>query len=241
MALPPPPPSAGHPAAGAPAAGARPGRRAVVAPGEVRPARWWYWIAGALVLGGTVLGLLLGARAVVGLFRLQELEEFVSGESFDVALDPDEPKSVYVHQPDENTPPAVACSGDAPPGAAIELIRTELETAVFHGTELWVEEYEVEVSSAGGYTIECRALDTLGELRLGLGPRSDPLGSLNRFSLAGLLGTAATGAGVVLGLVVGLKRSRHRRRLLAERSLPAPGHLPASPGRPPGWPAHRPG
>jgi hypothetical protein len=190
---------------------------AVVDPSELRPRRWWYWLAGTLVAGGTAVGMVVTTQAVVGLVRVSDMQAFRPGEEFEVELRPEAPTSIYVRQGDADIVPLVDCTATAPTGATIDLSETDLTTSVLHDGDVWVAEYDVDVSRAGTFAIECRGFASLTDLELGIGPRADPLAAVNRVGGWGLLSAASIGAGVIIGLVVGLRRTAHRRRLVAGR------------------------
>jgi hypothetical protein len=215
VALPMPPPPASRPP---PQYG---GRAPVVDPAELRPRRWWYGLAGAVA--GLLAGAVAGVRAVLGLFQMTQLERFTTDEPFDVDLGPGEPTSIYVRQDDADTLPLVDCSAEASAGATIDLTEPDLTTTVLSDGDIWVAEYDVDVSASGTFTIECRGFESLEELELGIGPRADPLAIVDRNGPWMLVAAGLTGAGVAIGLVVGLRRTSHQRRLMAGRRAGPPG------------------
>jgi hypothetical protein len=174
-------------------------------------------MAGALVVIGVVVGMVLGAQALIGLVRLSDLHRFTTGEEVDVELRPEQPTSIYVRQDEADTLPLVDCEATAPAGRSIDLSQTDLQTVVLHDGDTWVPEYDIDVSGAGRFTITCEAFNGLSDLALGIGPRADPAATVNRYGRRGLLAVLLIGVGVVLGLVVGLRRVSHQRRLLVER------------------------
>jgi hypothetical protein len=174
----------------------------------------WYGVAGLLLAGGMLGGMVVGTQAVLGLVRVDDLQRFTTGETVDVELDPDEPASIYVRQDDTGTLPRVDCSATPPPGQTIDLDATDLTTTVLSGGGVWVAEYDVDVSGAATYAVACRDFRGFAQLQLGIGRRADPMATVNRFRGAGLVCTAATAAGIVLGLVVLLERSADKRRRL---------------------------
>ncbi|MGH3735097.1 MAG: hypothetical protein ACRDT6_05685 [Micromonosporaceae bacterium] len=231
-----------------------------VSPSELRPGRGGYWIAAAIAVLGMILGC---AGAVLGGFSLagevpKMTQEFRVGESATVKLEAGKEWAVYVDNPalrgsnrtGTSALPEVECSGTASGGGG-EITLTEPSGNFTFGDNrrYWQLVYEVKVDKTGSYHIECGTSDSmLRDPTFGVGPALDPGGIVAKVfgSLGALLGIPCLGFIVagVLAMVVGLRRSSHKKRLQAERAAgggypggpPAGGYPGGPPAAPPGYP-----
>ncbi len=195
----------------------------MVSPGELRPARWWYWIAGALGLLGAIGGVVTGLQGLGNIFRFSDVDELAVGESARVDLGPEQPVSIYALERLDGTVPVIRCVGVPVAAGSIDLVPPDLDTYVFNGSGSWRSMYDIDVSEAAPYRLECDALGGLepGD-RLGLAPTGSPRAAIGQFGRSALFGLFGLGAAIVVCLVVAIGRSNHKRRLLAQRRPPPP-------------------
>lgn len=202
----------------------------VVDPKELRPARWWYWIVGALGLVGAVGGAITLVQGLASFLQFADVEELTVGESARIELDPTEPMTIYALERTDGTVPLINCAGFPVSEGSIDLNASDLDSYVFNGRGSWRSMYDIEVTEAAPYRLECDAMvvpepgDRVGLARTGM-----PTAAIGWFGVAALFGFVGLGGSIVIGLVVGIRRSNHRRRLLAERRPPTPRWPP------PGW------
>ncbi|MGH3748267.1 MAG: hypothetical protein ACRDT8_12820, partial [Micromonosporaceae bacterium] len=203
-----------------------------VSPGELRPNRWWYAVAGGIALLGLCAGVTL---AGLGFWSLRsELPQmravFSDGQPATVTLSKSKPSAIYVRVPQSDTTlPSFksTCTGKALDGGSFAVSRPEynLNTGANGGGDTWRVEHKITVSQSGKYQITCEPInrsDAPDEVTYGIGP-APRFGSIfgKIFGTVGaLLGGPCCGllVGGVIALVVGLRRNTHKNRLAAERS-----------------------
>ena len=217
-------------------------------PKELRPGRIWFF-AGAVVL---VLGLIGGIVGfIVTLFNtvsLPELQHRVQ-ESESVGFELSGTETVNL---------GLYSNGNAVPNDCVLIDDTGLETGFdppgysHNGTlngESWRLVALLNDVAPGEYTLDCR--ETGMGATYALGDIGDGEEGILRGALTGvgfMLGLPAVGliAGVTIMVMTGVRRSRHRRQLIAERAQGQPG-WPGHPGGPgqhggyPGQPGGYPG
>jgi hypothetical protein len=188
---------------------------------ELRPRRAWYWLAGALALVSTVV-----AAAQVGLLVgdivLPRIDSFPSGETAVVTLEAGGDDGIYVLARPDGTAPELDCSASAMDGGTIELGRPTLDWSVVDGGEVWYLEHTLEVGRTGRYRLTChtRPDAALGDA-FGVGSVIDLGGAARQSLVSTAVMYGGLGAAMVICLVVALRRSSHRTRLLAARRPPA--------------------
>jgi hypothetical protein len=196
---------------------------------DLRPTRGWYVVGGALAFVG-----LAGAAVLVGvgfgsLLGDTDVTPFSIGEPTVFTVDPDEPRQVYVSERINGDIAEIDCTAEAVDEGSVTLDRPSFESYVFDGDDAWVGVYDVEVTRAGDYSFDC---DVLGVRRatdqVALGPRIGIAGFFGALLGGALSALVGLGLGATIVIVVAVRRSRHRRRLLAEWQYP--------PTRPGSWP-----
>lgn len=201
----------------------------VVSRRELRPGRWWYWVAAVLGLAGAVAAAVSFFQGITQVIQFGPIDRFEIGEEATFEIDPDDPHAVYALERDDLSIPFVDCSAFAEDGGSVDLVAPRYEGYITNGDGSWVSIYDIEVSGRGRYTFECDGFPGFrpGDA-IGLGPQIDPAAFASRVGLAGLFALVGLGGALVIGLIVSIRRSGHKRRLTVERQPPAPP-------MPPGW------
>ena len=193
---------------------------------ELRPRRFWYWVAGAVAVLGVLAGIAAGAFAAVSAAGVSKtvaeldprLRAVPIGVPTPVDLDPGRDWAVYASS--AGPTPQVSCGGD---GLTVTDAQRDLTTT--RDAVTWQETQLVRVAEAGRYSIICtspdrttrfalgRALDPAAADRIGGRILGTVLGFVGAFALASL----GVLAGGVIVLVVAL------RRRTSGRAATAPG------------------
>ncbi|MFJ9939230.1 hypothetical protein [Streptomyces erythrochromogenes] len=184
---------------------------------ELRPSRRWYVAAGAIAV------VLILMAVVIGVLRFNSATEavdtghpFANGKTVTLRLDPGSEKSIWIRDEEFGPIASPKCSITGPgdprltgPGVDVFLARHET----------WNPLHAIEVSRAGDFEVTC---SSHAESQYAIGDAG------GFFALAGWLALAIALAvlGVILCavivLVTAVRRTRHRKRLLADRH---PAHV----------------
>lgn len=195
---------------------------------DVRPRRIWYVVAAllALVLAGAGVAF-IAVTLKDAVHAVDTARSFSSGDSRTFGFVQGETKAIYVSQSGQGR---VDCRiPQLPPGS---MTQPDSSYHVTLGSRTWERVFEVRPGSSGEYTLTCTS-ERPAEFALGDKPR---VGSMVGGILAGIgCFLAAVAAAATITIVTAVRRSRHRRRLVA-MSAPAPqwGPPPSGPG--PGYP-----
>jgi hypothetical protein len=193
---------------------------------ELRPRRHWYATAAAIAAALTVLAVAIGVRQFHDVVDAVDTDhQFANGDTIILRLDPDDPKAIWLKDPGPWYGSECDITGPGDPGLTdpgIDFFLTYDET--------WNPFYNIDVSQAGEYAITCTS-DEPGRYAIG-----DPGGF---FAFAGwvILAILLAGFGVivcaVIVIVTAVRRSAHRKRLLAARrdsaARPAPSGARTTP------------
>jgi hypothetical protein len=175
---------------------------------ELRPGRHWYVTAAAIAVVLTVLGVAFGVYRFAGLTgRVDTDHQFANGDTVTLRLEPGAERAVWAKYPGRSPGPRCDITGPGDPRL------TDPGTDVYlTGDETWHVVQVIHVSQAGDYTLTCSS-QALSRYALG------GTGVLTTFAggLALVIVLPALGFGVcaVIVLVTAVRRSRHRKRLLA--------------------------
>ncbi|MDG9703295.1 hypothetical protein [Streptomyces sp. DH37] len=193
---------------------------------DFRPGRHWYAIAASIAVVLIVLG------AVIGVYRFYDVidavdtdHHFANGDTVALRLDPESEKAIWIRDREFGPSAAPECSitGPGDPGLTdpgIDVFLTRDET--------WNPLHTIDVPRAGVYEVTC---SSHGLSKYAIGDSGGILAFAGWLVLAIALPTFGIGICAVLVLVTAVRRSRHRRRLIAERHGSGgshPAHL--SPG-----------
>ncbi|WP_017594616.1 hypothetical protein [Nocardiopsis potens] len=191
-------------------------------PSELRPGRARYWIGGAAIALGFIAGLV---GLITGIVVAAQVPDFAGRiepndmTSFEVgAEEAGSSWSVYADAPGADA--ASSCSVTDPTGADVPIGPSAVSHSVQNGGQYWEVAGSFTPAEAGEYTLGCTDGATIYAVTpggdaagTGLGVLGG-LGSMFLFPIAGLV------IGLVLIVTAYSGRSRHRRRLLAERGYP---------------------
>lgn len=177
---------------------------------ELRPTRHGYVAAAAVAVVLIALGVAIGAYRIDKVVDAVETEHrFSNGETVTVRLDPEHPKAIWLKDPGPWFGSKCEITGPGDPGLtdpSVDFYPTYDET--------WNPFDYIEVSQAGEYQVTCTS-DEPGTYAIG--DRAGFLGFAGGMILAVLLPVFGVAIGVVMALVTAIRRSGHRKRLLAER------------------------
>lgn len=194
-----------------------------VDPRQVKPGRFWYWIAGIIIVVGIAAGVtvfVFGVSAIAG--NIPDMKQtFADGEETTVELSASQDWAIYV-EANGDTPPTVDCTVESSGGTAA--MTPSGDTFTFSdGANQWHLVYDVSVDKSGEYTFSC----TAGEAAEGyaIGDGVDVGGFVGGVfgSLGGLIGIPCFSlvVGGVIILIVAMRRSSSKKKL---RQTPdAPG------------------
>lgn len=196
-------------------------------PSELRPKRRWYVVAvviGAVVVlagvGGFVYGVVTAATAGgIG-------ERFPVGETATVRLAPQPQPAIYVSELDDGHAPSTECTVTSTTGDEVRVTRPSFAFTYTRGGTTWHLRYLVHAPAPGEYRVSCRPTsgNVSTEHAMGQAPRTEQFFGGLFGGLASLFVLPAIGLAVggTLAIVVGTRRSNHRRRLQAARAQSGP-------------------
>lgn len=203
---------------------------------ELRPGRIWFFV-GALVLVLGIIGGIVGfVLSLVSSVGLPELEHRVQeGESVTFELSGTEAVNLGLYA--NGNAIVDDCTLTTPDGQVGEFDYPGYgHTGTLSG-ESWKLVGVHDDARPGEYTMDCQYTGmgttyALGDV--GNGEEDFVRGALT--GVAFMIGLPIIGAivGITIMVVTGVRRGRHRRQLIAERSQGQPGQ----PGQPGGWPGH---
>lgn len=186
----------------------QPGVAPAVASSELRPKRMWFVVAGGIAFAGVVAGVLMLVYGISGI-SAPMIRTFGEGETVSVRLDQD--SAIYIASGDRMYgSTCVVTSADGKP------VATNGEVAPFTKTvdgQQWELRRTFRVATPGDYRVACT--EAPGPYAIANEPDVPRfvIGIVSLFALSGL----GVLVGGILAIVVGVKRSNHRRRLLEER------------------------
>lgn len=186
-------------------------------PRELRPGRHWFVVAGviafvliALGIGGFAWGLVSSIR------NLAVDRPFQPNETVTVQMTPESPMGIYVALGAAGIPTDAQCTVTSPSGQNVPITTPSGTFTVTTGGRTWQEIHVVEATEAGAHRVTCQG--ETGEYATGRHPDAAAFGGLiggiASLILLPLLGMVIGGT---IAIVTGVKRSGHRKRLLAER------------------------
>jgi hypothetical protein len=229
----------GYPPVAPPVAPARP---------VLRPSGWWYAVAGAIVVVGLAVAVVLVVRAVVTM--TDEIDDFDRAQMpVTLQVEIDEPGGYTIYHEVENGRVSNYLRGEPsvsvtdPGGAPVVLDRYDSTVTYDFGGHDGEAVYSFRADQAGTYTVdasmsfETRAGTDVVAVGPGLGGRLVPA-----IVAAVVIGLLAFVGGGVLAIVVGVRRGRSRRAQMPVPPLPGFGPPPLAPGYgpPPGAPGYGP-
>ncbi|WP_407837513.1 hypothetical protein ACE1OC_15420 [Streptomyces sp. DSM 116496] len=194
----------------------------------LRPGRHWYATAGAIAVALIAIGAVIGAlRFNHAIDAVDTGQQFANGDVVTLRLEPGSGKTIWIRDEEFGPSDAPKCSITGPGDPAL----TDPGVDVFlTRDETWNPLYALDVPRAGDYQVTCSS------------PASSTYAvgdSGGLFALAGwlVLAIALPVLGITIGavivLVTALRRSRHRKQLLAERDGSGGGNpAHARPGPP---------
>jgi hypothetical protein len=211
-------------------------------PKRLRPSRFWYWVAGAIAVGGVLLAGFLFFSILRPLF--DDVERFSTARPATVKLDAGDERTIYAQTDGSPFPGArfvdvspsdldcIVVGG--PSGRQAEVSRADGFTYT-RNEDRYQAKLEFKAPSDGTYVVRCRARGAAAPVALAVGPHFGTVGFVAR-----LLGffAALFGGPLLGGLLAGgvaLLRHRSKKRLQEEErgSWPPPGGSPP-PAGPPG-------
>ncbi len=193
-------------------------------PSELRPRRGWYVVAavlaGLMIIAGG-LGFALGILHAVTSVKIGT--RFTAGQHVTVTLNSDRRHAIYARVPDGYTPayPQATCQAAGPGTGFLPLRRpTGGSGHITINGVTWQEVYVFDAPTAGRYGVTCQSQE-VADFSVGdAWQTSRVIGGV----VGGLVALLLVPAGIVIGgfiaILVGVRRGRHRRRLLAERCPP---------------------
>ncbi|MFE1832177.1 hypothetical protein [Streptomyces yangpuensis] len=195
---------------------------------ELRPSRRWYAAAGAIAVVLILMGVVIGAfRFGNAIDSVDTDHPFANGDVVTLRLEPGSERTIWIRDEEFGPSADPRCSITGPgdpvltdPGVDVFLTRDET----------WNPLHAIDVPQAGDYEVTCSS-DARSKYAIG------DSGGLFAFTgwlvlAIGLAVLGVTGCAVI-ALVTAVRRSRHRKELLAERHGSGGAH-PAHAGPGPG-------
>lgn len=193
-----------------------------VHPSELRPGRGGYVFAvvfavvlTALGVGGFAFGVFSAVKSIdVG-------QRFNAGETVTAQLQPSPRGAIYARVVTSGYQPQAQCTVTGPAGGKVTLAPPGGRFSTTSGGFTWSEIFVIEATESGTHHVVCESSETTA---FTVGKHAD-VGKLFGGIFGGLaslmiLPFAGIVTGVIIAVVVGVKRGNHRRRLLAERFPP---------------------
>lgn len=180
-------------------------------PRLLRPPLWWIAAGWGVALVCALIGGLVFAQGVAGTVNdVAPATTFVSGERVSVTLDPADRPAVYLSS---STRVHYACQISGGSGQA-RLSNTQTTQTVTQGGTQWQLVLLINVPEAGDYDLTCETQEPAGA-RFGVGRDLASAAGGLAGGVAALLLIPGAGilVGVVVTVVVLVRRSGHRRRL----------------------------
>ncbi|MFW5419594.1 hypothetical protein J0910_23540 [Nocardiopsis sp. CNT-189] len=203
-----------HPAGGRPT----PPR---IDPSELRPGRARYWIGGAAIALGGIAGLV---GLVIGVVIAARPPDFAGragpGESTSFEVGPEQAGSSWPLYADAPGADPASCSVVDPEGVDVPLAPSAVSHSVQNGEQYWESVAAFTPPDAGAYTLGCSDEAATYAVTTGGGAAGTGPGVLGGLGAVLLLPVAGLAVGLFLIITARTGRSRHRRRLLAERGHP---------------------
>lgn len=184
---------------------------------ELRPGRYWYAVAAATAI------VLIALGVVIGVYRFNDVidavdtnHQFADGDTVSLQLGPESERTIWIKERGPSAAQDCSITGPGDPhlrGPGIDVFLTRDET--------WNPLYDIDVSRTGNYEITCASV---GPSQYAFGKPGGIVAFLGGAVLAIVLPLLGVGLGVVIVIVTAVRRSDHRKRLLAERGGPGGPH-----------------
>lgn len=202
-------------------------------PGELRPKRLWYVVAGLVAAVLIGLGILSFVRTLTSAVDSVDTEgRFRGGESLTLHLEDGQERAVFVDLPDD-AESRYDCRVTGPSHPSLYQPRSSFE--VSSGDRTWRRVLVLLPHGTGEHTVTCEASQTA---EFAVGDKPEPSGLINGFLLTVGLPVLGVITCTLIAVLTAVRRGRHRRRLLAER-FPRPPYGQPYGGQPPyGQPPH---
>ncbi|MCG7524529.1 hypothetical protein MHW47_08785 [Streptomyces sp. OfavH-34-F] len=188
---------------------------------ELRPGRYWYAIAAAIVV------VLIASGVAVAVYQFKAVSDavdthhrFANGDTVSLRLGPDSEKSIWIKErgPSDDQKCSIAGPGDPRLGdPGIDFYWTSDET--------WNPLFVLHVSRPGTYEVTC---ESRGPSEYAVGDSGGFVDFMRGSVWAIVLPLCGVGIALAIVIVVAVRRSDHRKRLQAERLGPASGWGPAA-------------
>jgi hypothetical protein len=203
---------------------------------QIRPALWWFFVAGGLALVGIVGGIALIVSGVVRLAdTVEDFERVSVPGTGEVRIDETGGYSIY-HEYDQFGssrfyPPEPDVTVTDPSGTEVDLERYSGTVTYDFNNHEGEGLYTFDADETGTYTVTVEG-DSESVVAVGRGVGRGLVTSILAGVAVGFIGVVG---GIVMAVVVGVKRSGNRRRLRANWN-PPPGPPPGAWGPAPGVP-----
>lgn len=175
---------------------------------ELRPKRVWFVVGAVIALAGIVAGGVMLAYGILGIAKPMT-RTFAEGETVNLRLDQD--TAIYLAT--EQNRYRANCEATAANGEPAAMRRPEYSFTRHADGQEWHLIRTIPVSTPADYEVTCT--QTPGPYAISDQPdmRRFVIGVVSVFVLSGL----GLLIGTPIAIVVGVKRSNHRRRLTEER------------------------
>ncbi|MBE1535718.1 hypothetical protein [Actinomadura algeriensis] len=180
---------------------------------ELRPGRYWYFIAVAIAV------VLIGLGLAIPAYRLNNAtdavdtdHQFANGDTVTLRLEPESEKAIWVKFPGRSPGPECDIVGQGDPG----LIDPGTDVFLIRD-ESWYLLYTFDVPQAGDYKVTCssKALS-----RYAIGDTGGLFTFVGGLISAVVLSILGMGIGVVIVILTAVRRRGHHKRLRAGSGSP---------------------
>ncbi|MGP3688920.1 hypothetical protein ACTVZO_30190 [Streptomyces sp. IBSNAI002] len=185
---------------------------------DLRPGRHWYAAAASIAV------VLIALGAVIGVYRFHKVidavdtgRHFADGDTVTLRLEPGSGRAIWIKDQEFGPTASPECAVTGPGGPRL----TEPGVDVFlTRAETWNPIYVIDVPRAGDYEVTC---SSQAPSTYAIGDSGGLFALMGWLALAVALPVLGLGISAAIVLVTAVRRSRHRKRLLAELHGPAAG------------------
>ncbi|MFD7862461.1 hypothetical protein [Streptomyces sp. NPDC059783] len=176
---------------------------------HLRPARFWYAVAAVIAVALTAVGAVIGASWLTGTMNAVDTDHaFTNGRTVSLRLDPDHDKSIWIKDGSPGGEQKCSITGPGDPSLGKPGI-----DAFVTSDATWNPLFAITVRQTGTYEVTC---SSDGYSHYAIGASGAITASTGELALALTLPVLGISIGAAVVIIVAVRRSTARKRLLAE-------------------------